>query len=188
MRQTLFAAHIIKRRDIVKKAISVILVFALLSATLISASAVTPLSTPSCSIRSFQRAVPAGESIGGACIISSDNGFRDDLRLSADYFEISGTGKVELSDFSTTVNGNTVVAYFKITGTYPGEARIQIKPDTVYDKAGICNTTNTVPVFVDVKLFNTEGEEGYEKMSEFEYLITVIVAPFWSLLRRIGLV
>ena len=172
-----------------KKAISLFLVFVLLSATLISASAVTPLSfMPVCSIRSFQRAVPAGESIGGACLISSDNGFRDDLRLSADYFEISGTGKVELSDFSTTVNGNTAVAYFKITGTYPGEAKISIKPYTVYDKAGNCNSSGTVPARVDVKIFNTQGDAAYEKMSEFEYLVTVIVAPFWDLLHKIGLV
>lgn len=171
-----------------KKAISLFLVFALLSATLISASAVTPLSTPSCSIRASYRAVPAGESMGGVCLICSDNGFRDDLRLSADYFEISGTGKVELTDFFTTVNGNTVTVHFTITGTYPGEAKILIKPDTVYDKAGMCNTTNTVPIFVDVKIFNTDGDEAHEMMSEFEHFVTVMVAPIWSLLRKIGLV
>ena len=169
-----------------KKFVSLFLVFALLTVMLVPAFA--SYDGPSCSIGASSRAVPIEKTIGGACVLFSPNGFKDNLRLSADYFEITGTGKVELSNFRTIVNDTGVSVNFTITGTYPGQARILIKPDTVYDKAGIGNTTNTVPIFVDVKIFNTEGEAGYERMSDFEYLVTVIVAPFWDLLHKIGLV
>lgn len=174
-------------KKLFKKILSAAVCVILIIATCLYSFAYTHRS-PTASLVISSEAVPVGESISGAVVFYSANGFGRVI-LNENNFKISGTGKVELSDFKTNYSdGLTVTVGFKVTATYPGQVKINLMPDSVFDLAGMPNTTNTVPKFVDIKIFNTEGENANIKMTDREYIFTLIVAPFWYVLHQIGLV
>lgn len=132
-------------------------------------------------------ALPVGESVMCSCVIYSANGFSDSFSMNGNYFEISGTGDAQLSDFEIfTADGLTVTIRFKLTGTYPGEVKLSLKEEHCFDRAGLM-AQPVIPKYIDIKLFNTEGENANKKMTETEYFFTVMVAPFWRLLNLIGI-
>ncbi len=134
-------------------------------------------------------AVAAGESLYGSLTFYTPNGVSKGLRISEDNFSISGTGKARIADIGelTTGDGMTYTAKFRLVADYPGEVKLLFKTGEFYDSAGIPNI-GSVPKFIDIKIFNTDGEKSGEKMSEAEYFITVLIAPFWYLFHVIGLI
>ena len=152
--------------------------------------AINPNSTVWTVVRShliLQRAIPVGESIWGYVALYSPNGFPVGIKLNENCFEISGTGKAVLSDFETDwyeSNATNISGRFKLTGTYPGEVRVSLKFGCLQDNNCIPNT-NSLYSYVDIKLFNTEGEKAHERMSEPEYFFTVLIAPFWYIFNSI---
>ncbi len=151
---------------------------------------INPYSTVCTVVRSnliLQRAVPVGESIWGYIALYSPNGFPVGIELNENCLEITGTGKAVLSDFETDwyeSNATDISVRFKLTGTYPGEVRVSVKSVCLQDSNCIPNT-NSLYSYVDIKLFNTEGEKAHERMSEPEYFFTVLIAPFWYIFNSI---
>lgn len=131
-------------------------------------------------------ALAVGDTVMCSCGFYSINGISN-VELSEEDFTLSGTGKAVLSDFQTWYSdGLTVTVSFKLTATYPGQIKIAVKPDAVFDNAGIMST-GSVPKFVDAKIFNVEGEKAHIKMTDREFWLTFFVAPFWYLLHLVGL-
>lgn len=162
------------------------LVFAGNSAVSLSAFA-AGISPPRATVVACE-ALPVGKSVYCTCGFYSANGFYNNINLSENHFDISGTGKVVLSDFQTFYSdGLTVTVRFKLTATYPGQVKLAFKEHAIHDKAGL-GCIGSVPRFIDVKIFNVEGENAYVKMTGIEFYLTILAAPLWYLLHLCGLV
>lgn len=130
-------------------------------------------------------AVPVGEIFSCSFVVYSANGFPENFVLREDNIEIKGSGKADIIYIETTSNmGQTVSGCFKLKATYPGQITVAIKAVSFCDSAGIYNV-GSVPRRVDLKIFNIEGKNAYEKMTDFEVYLTYFAAPFWSLLNSI---
>ncbi len=130
-------------------------------------------------------AVPVGETFTCNFVVYSANGFPENFVLREDNIEIKGTGKADIVCIETKSNtGLTVSGSFKLKATYPGQITVAIKNNSLCDSAGIYNV-GSLPQRVDLKIFNIDGENAYEKMTDFEVYLTYFAAPFWSLLNSI---
>lgn len=169
-----------------KKLAAITLVFAMLFPCITAFAA--PFGGPRVSVV-IHDAVMAGESLYGSLTFYTPNGVSENLRIFEDNFSISGTGKASITDIGelTTGNGMTYTANFRLVAEYPGEIKLTFKNSEFFDGAGLPNI-GSVPKYIDIKIFSTDGDKAGEKMSEAEYLLTVMIAPFWYLLHVIGLV
>lgn len=170
-----------------KKLIAVMLVFAVLCPWITAFAAETGY-PPRVSVV-IHDAVMAGESLYGTLMFYTPNGVSKNLRISEENFSISGTGRARITDIGelTTVDGMTYTARFRLVAEYPGEIKLAFKNSQFSDRAGLWNT-GSVPKYIDIKIFNTDGDKADEKMTESEYFITVIIAPFWYVLHLLGIV
>ncbi len=140
---------------------------------------------PRVSVITTVEAVPVGETFVCGFTIYSANGFPESFVPGNYCIEIKGTGKASLVSVDTTSNtGLTVSGRFTLKATYPGQISVTVKNDSFCDSIGIYNT-GSVPQRVDIKIFNINGENAYEKMTDFEVYLTYFIAPFWSVFNSI---
>lgn len=164
--------------------IAAIVMAVLISASLSSTSFAYSNASPRPSVITVE-AVPVGETFTCSFVVYSANGFPQDFVLREDNIEIKGTGKADIVYIETTSNtGLTVSGGFKLKATYPGQITVAIKYKSLCDSAGNYNTS-CMPRKVDLKIFNIDGENAYEKMTDFEAYLTYFAAPFWSLFNSI---
>lgn len=143
-----------------------------------------PTAPPRASVVCLE-AIPVGKTFTCSFLVYSANGFSSTFKLRPGDIEITGNGKAEIVSVETISNsGQYVNGNFKLKATYPGKIRVYIKGGTFRDSEGVYNI-GSVPRSVDLKIFNIDGENAYEKMTDFEYYLTYFVAPFWSVFNSI---
>jgi len=166
------------------------IVLAIVMAALISVSSLIPslaysIHPPRVSVITAVDAVPVGETFSCTFVIYSANGFAGSFTLGEYNIEIKGTGRAKVLSVETTSNtGLTVTGRIRLEATYPGQIRVAVKDASFCDIAGIYNT-GSVPQRVDIKIFNTDGENAHEKMTDFEVYLTYFIAPFWGIINSI---
>ena len=172
-------------KKFIKKVFAVTLVLVLLFVSVVPSFAYS-IAQPRASLVAPE-ALAVGDTVMCSCGFFSINGINI-VEVNEYDFTLSGTGKAVLRDFQTWhSDGLTVTVTFKLTATYPGQIKIAVKPEAVFDNAGIMST-GSVPKYIDAKIFNVKGENAYIKMTDREFWITYFVAPFWYLLHLVGLV
>ena len=176
-------------KKLLKICLSLILTLSVCFCAFFSINCSSVAAPPQVSLVFSREAVPVGETFGVSGIVYSEAGFTNNFRLSETCVSVSGTGKATVSDFTMKdTEGLTRTFSFKLTATYPGEIKVYIEIGSAIDRNGNSNSSPSVPKGIDIKIFNTEGEKAYQKMSEAEYFFTVLIAPFWSFLHSLGLV